>query len=57
MLSIIKSLALRGLDGFLVDVQVDISSGLPEWNIVGLPDTSVKEYKERVRTAIKRLYL
>jgi len=53
MLSIIKSLALRGLDGFLVDVQVDISSGLPEWNIVGLPDTSVKESKERVRTAIK----
>jgi len=53
MLSIIKSMALHGLEGFLIDVQVDVSSGLPEWSIVGLPDTSVKEAKERVRTAIK----
>ena len=34
MLSIIKSLALQGLDGYLVDVQVDVSSGLPSWEIV-----------------------
>lgn len=53
MLSIIKSMALHGLEGFLIDVQVDVSSGLPEWSIVGLPDTSVKEAKERVKTAIK----
>lgn len=53
MLSIIKSMALHGLEGFLIDVQVDVSAGLPEWNIVGLPDTSVKEAKERVRTAIR----
>lgn len=53
MLSIIKSMALHGLDGYLVDVQVDVSNGLPSWEIVGLPDTSVKEAKERVRTAIK----
>lgn len=53
MLAIIKSMALHGLDGYLVDVQVDVSSGLPAWEVVGLPDTSVKEAKERVKTAIK----
>lgn len=53
MLSIVKSIALHGLDGYLVDVEVDVSNGLPSWEIVGLPDTSVKEAKERVKTAIK----
>lgn len=53
MLSIVKSMALRGLEGYLIDVQVDVSSGLPSWEIVGLPDVSVKEAKERVKTAIK----
>lgn len=53
MLAKIKSMALHGLDGYLVDVEVDVSSGLPYWEIVGLPDTSVRESKERVRTAIK----
>lgn len=53
MLSIVKTMSLHGLDGYLIDVEVDISSGMPSWDIVGLPDTSVKESKERVRTAIK----
>ena len=53
MLAIINSMSLHGLDGFLVEVQVDVSSGLPFWEIVGLPDTTVKESKERVKTAIK----
>ena len=53
MLSIIKTMSLHGLDGYLIEVQVDVSPGMPEWTIVGLPDTSVKEAKERVRTAIK----
>ena len=53
MLSIVKSLALHGLDGYLVNVEVDVSNGLPSWEIVGLPDTSVKEAKERVKTAIR----
>ena len=53
MLSIVKSMALQGLDGYLVDVQVDISSGMPSLEVVGLPDTTVKESRERVRTAIK----
>lgn len=42
-----------GVDGVLIDVEVDTSFGLPGFDIVGLPDTSVREAKERVRTAIK----
>ena len=53
MLSKVKSMSLQGLDGFLVDVQVDVSAGMPNWEVVGLPDAPVKESKERVRTAIK----
>lgn len=53
MLSKINSMALLGLDGYLIEVQVDVSNGMPCWEIVGLPDTSVKEAKERVKTAIK----
>lgn len=53
MLSIIKTMSTQGLDGYLIEVQVDVSPGMPDWIIVGLPDTSVKEAKERVRTAIK----
>lgn len=53
MLSIIKSMSLHGLDGYLVEVQVDVSAGMPSFDIVGLPDASIKESKERVRTAIK----
>ena len=53
MLSIVKSISLQGLQGYLVSTQVDISSGLPNFEIVGLPDTIVKESKERIKTAIK----
>ena len=53
MLSQIKSCTIYGLESFLVDVEVDISSGLPAFDIVGLPDTAVKESRERVRAAIK----
>lgn len=53
MLSKVNSMALLGLDGHLIEVQVDVSNGMPCWEIVGLPDTSVKEAKERVKTAIK----
>lgn len=53
MLSKVKSMSLLGLDGYLISVQVDVSGGIPGWEVVGLPDTSVKEAKERVRTAIK----
>lgn len=42
----------RGLDGVLINVEVDIVRGIPSFNIVGLPDTSVKEARDRVRLAI-----
>ena len=53
MLSIIKSITLNGIEGFIVDVQVDISGGIPSWDVVGLPDASIREAKDRVRIAIK----
>lgn len=53
MLSIVKSIALHGLQGYLVNIQVDISSGMPSFDIVGLPDTSIRESRERVKTAIR----
>lgn len=53
MLSIIKSMALQGIEGYLISVQVNISAGLPYWEVVGLPDACVKEAKERVKIAIQ----
>ncbi len=53
MLAKVKSYALSGLQGFPVDVELDVSNGMPSFDIVGLPDASVKESKERVRSAIK----
>jgi magnesium chelatase family protein len=54
MLSKIFSAATRGVDAYLVRVEVDIpSSGLPGWNMVGLLETAVKEAKERVAAAIR----
>lgn len=43
----------QGVDGFIIDVEVDVSAGMPGTDIVGMPDTAVRESKERVRTAIK----
>ncbi len=53
MLAKVNSAAVVGLDGQLVEVEVDISSGLPSMTIVGLPDTAVQEARERVRAAIR----
>ena len=53
MLAKVKTAALVGLEGQLVDVEVDISSGLPSMTIVGLPDAAVQEARERVRSAIR----
>ena len=44
---------LYGIDGCIITVEVDISQGLPVFDIVGLPNQSVKEARERVRAAIK----
>ena len=53
MISVLKSTALCGLDGYIVDVETDISNGMPGFDIVGLPDAAVKESKERIRAAVK----
>lgn len=53
MLSKVKTCVLFGLDGYVVHVETDLSNGLPGFNIVGLPDVSIKESKERVRSSIK----
>ncbi len=53
MLATAQSCAVIGLDGLIVQVEVDISPGLPTFNIVGLPDTAVQEARERVRAALR----
>lgn len=53
MLAKIKSYALDGLKGYSVDVELDVNSGLPGYEMVGLASTATKESKERVRSAIK----
>lgn len=53
MLSKIKSISLTGLEGNLVEVQTDIRNGIPEFEIVGLPDIRVKESKKRIESAIR----
>lgn len=54
-LSKINSMGLLGLDGYLVEVQADISNGMPAYEVVGLPDAAVREAKERVRASIKNI--
>ena len=51
-LSIVNSRAKLGLSSPLVSVEVHLSNGLPAFNIVGLPETAIKESKDRVRSAI-----
>ena len=53
MLAKVGTCAVVGLEGALVEVEVDIGHGLPAFSIVGLPDTAVTEAKERVRAAVK----
>ncbi len=53
MLASIGSYGLNGINGFAVQVQVDIANGLPNYETVGLPDAAVRESRERVRAAIK----
>jgi magnesium chelatase family protein len=56
MLAKVKSAAVVGLDGAIVEVEVDLSPGLPSFTIVGLPDKAVQEARERVRSAIRNSY-
>lgn len=49
MLYKVRSLGLQGISGYEVTAECDLASGLPNFDIVGLPDTAVKEARERVR--------
>lgn len=49
----LKSMGLRGIEGFMVEVEADLSQGLPGFDVVGLPDTAVRESRDRVRAAMK----
>lgn len=53
MLATVLSSCVFGIDAHIVEVEVDISNGLPAFNIVGLPDTACRESSDRVRAAIK----
>ncbi|MDQ6961182.1 MAG: YifB family Mg chelatase-like AAA ATPase [Mariprofundaceae bacterium] len=52
MLARLTSATLRGLQAEAVDVEVDLSKGLPSWNLVGLPEQAVREARERVRASV-----
>ncbi len=52
LLAKVLSSAVLGIDAYQVEVEVDITSGLPTFTTVGLPEASVKESKERVKSAI-----
>ncbi len=49
----VKTLALIGLNGFVIDCEVDVSDSFPSWDVVGLPNIVVKESKERIKAALK----
>ena len=53
MVAQLHSMGLWGMDAFVVEVEADISSGLPCFELVGLPDAAVKESRDRVRSALK----
>lgn len=53
MFSKVKSIGIFGIESYMIEVEADISGGLPCFDIVGLPDAAVKESRDRVRAAIK----
>src|SRR5256712_4225940 len=53
MLAKVYSVAVSGLDAYSVEVEVDLAAGLPMFTVVGLPDLTVRESRERVRSALR----
>jgi magnesium chelatase family protein len=53
MLAIAKSGVVIGIKAFPIEIEIDVSPGLPSFNMVGLPEGAVKESRERVKSAIK----
>ncbi len=55
MVAAVKSLGLFGMNAYEVEVEADLSSGLPRFDVVGLPDAAVKESRDRVNSALKNV--
>ena len=53
----LHSACLHGIDGVVIQVEVDLANGLPQTSIIGLPDSSIRESIERVRATIKTAVL
>ncbi len=53
MFSRVQGIGIFGLNSYMIEVEADVSNGLPSFDIVGLPDAAVKESRDRVRAAIK----
>lgn len=53
MFSMVKSVGIFGLNSYMLEIEADVSGGLPSFDVVGLPDTAVKESRDRVRAAVK----
>ena len=53
MFASLKSVAIFGMESYMLEIETDLSNGLPAFDIVGLPDASVKESRDRVRSALK----
>ena len=53
MFAKVCSIGLFGMNSYMVEVEADVSKGLPAFDVVGLPDAAVKEARDRVRSAIK----
>ncbi len=53
MFSRVKGIGLFGIDSYMIEIEADVSNGLPAFDIVGLPDATVKESRDRIRAAIK----
>jgi magnesium chelatase family protein len=53
MFARVRSMGLYGMESYMVEVEADLSQGLPRFDVVGLPDASVSESRNRVHSAIK----
>ena len=53
MFSMVKSVGIFGINSYMLEIEADVSGGMPSFDVVGLPDAAVKESRDRVRAAIK----
>lgn len=57
MLSNVKSMSLHGLDGYLIEVQVDVSAGMPSWEVVRASRHKCKRIKRKGKNSNKKLWI